>query len=76
MTQKGKEIKMSKAEELTAFLRNELDNIYCYNCKNEDTENNGDGEHPCDWCHRKYMGWQASDGVINRVIEIATRREE
>lgn len=60
---------MNKREELAEFLRNELDSIYCYNCRNEGKEE------PCDWCHRKYMQWQVSDAVIEKACDIAEREE-
>lgn len=60
---------MSKKEELIEFIHGELDNIYCYNCKHQ-----GDCEN--DECHRKYMGWQVSDGVVNKIVEIAMREEQ
>ena len=57
---------MSKKEELIEFIHGELDYIYCYNCKHQnDCEN--------DECHRKYMGWQVSDEVVDRIVEIAMR---
>lgn len=60
---------MSKKEELIEFLHGELDFIYCYNCKHmDDCEN--------DMCHRKNMGWQVSDAVVDEIVEIAMRKEE
>ena len=67
---RAEERRMSKREELTDLLHTELYNIYCYNCKNSGQEE------PCDWCHRKYMQWQASDGLIESIIKIAERKEE
>ena len=60
---------MSKKEELIEFIHGELDNIYCYNCKHQN-----DCER--DWCIRKSMGWQVSDEVVDRIVEIAMRKEE
>ncbi len=60
---------MNKAEELAEFLKDELYNIYCYNCRHQNNCEN-------DMCYRKYMGWQVSDGVIAKAVEIATRKEE
>lgn len=59
---------MSKKEELEKFLHGELDNIYCYNCRKGDDCDD-------DECHRKNMGWQASQGLIDRIVEIAMRKE-
>lgn len=63
-------------DEIVEKLRSELDDIYCYNCKHESAENHRDGEHPCEWCHRKYMHWQPSDELIERIVDIAERKEE
>lgn len=63
---------MSKKEELIEFLHGELYNPYCYNCRWDDADEN---EH-CDWCNRKSIGWQVSEGVVDRIVEIAMRKEE
>ena len=59
---------MSKREELEDYLRDELYSIYCYNCRHQ---------HHCenDMCHRKYMGWQVSDEVIEKACDIAEKEE-
>ena len=60
---------MNKKERLLEFIHGELDHIYCYNCKHNDNCENDD-------CHRKYMGWQVSDEVVDEIVEIAMRKEE
>lgn len=60
---------MNKKERLLEFIHGELDHIYCYNCKHQENCENDD-------CHRKYMGWQVSDGVIDEILKIAMRKEE
>lgn len=64
---------MGKREELTEFLHGELDNIYCYNCRHQ---NDPLPKDDCDFCHRKSMGWQVSDAVIERAVEIAMSEEK
>lgn len=60
---------MSTREEIKEKLRDELDYIYCYNCrKREDCED--------DDCHRKYMGWQPSDGLLDLIIDICRGMDE
>lgn len=57
-----KERRMTR-EEIKEKLRYELDYIYCYNCrKGDDCED--------DMCHRKYMGWQPSEGLLDGIIDI------
>lgn len=57
---------MSKKEELIEFIHEELDAVYCYNCKHQEDCDD-------DYCHRKNIGWSVSDEVVNRIVEIAMR---
>lgn len=60
---------MGKKEDLINYIHDELDYIYCYNCKHQDNCED-------DMCYRKYMGWQVSDGVVDRIVEMAMREEK
>lgn len=63
---------MTKAEKLEAYLKEELYDIYCHNCRHADNDENDN----CDYCHRKNMYWQVSDEVIEKACDIAERKEE
>ena len=55
---------VNEKEQFKEFLKRRLDNIYCWNCGNED--NNDD---MCEECHRKYMNWKPSDNFLNEILE-------
>ena len=50
-------------EEIIEVLKEELGSIYCYNCQHEGKEE------PCEWCHRKYMQWQPSEGLLSGIAD-------
>lgn len=60
---------MSTREGIKEKLKGELDNIYCYNCrKGEDCDD--------DYCHRKYMGWEPSDELLDFIIDTCWEKGE
>lgn len=67
-TQWEKAIKENKKNAVSYLLFDELCNIYCYNCENQETE---DG---CEYCHRKDMNWRLSrktaDSLAERIDKI------
>lgn len=63
-----KTIKENKKNAVSNLLFDELCNVYCYNCENQETE---DG---CEYCHRKDMNWRlskkAADSLAERIDKI------
>lgn len=53
---------------IVSILMQELDKIYCYNCRNEENTDN------CDDCHRKYMEWKISEekceDTADKILEL------
>ena len=54
-------------EDMIEKIKSELDNIYCYNCRHD-----GEDE-PCEYCHRKSMQWQPSEGLMNLIAALAEK---
>ena len=54
---------MNTKQEIIEYIKNEMSNIYCYNCKHDQDEEG------CEWCHRKNMNWHISD---EKAEEMAT----
>lgn len=61
---------MMTREEKKAKLREELDNIYCYNCKWDDS----DETERCDVCYIKHMSWQPSEGLLDWIIDVVMEK--
>ena len=65
-------------EEIKDKLRWELRGIYCYNCRYNEPDAPKDDYDGipigCDDCHRKYMGWEPSNALLDSIIDIC--REE
>ena len=74
------EIRMSR-EEIKKKLQWELCRIYCDNCRHNEPDAPKDRYGDpigCDDCHRKYMGWEPSSALLDKIIDIcqAEREEE
>lgn len=57
---------MTCQKEISDLIYNELDYMYCDNCRH--WAETGD-DTPCQDCHRKYNGWSVSRAVSDRIAE-------
>lgn len=70
-------------DKISELLYNELDYIYCDNCKfcsvSEEESNEKYGYWGCEDCHRKYMGWEISkkfsDKLAEKILKIIEKGE-
>lgn len=60
-------------ESLKEELLNNLNDIYCYNCKFEEVTEQESyelyGYYGCDSCYRKNIGWEISQSCVNSIVE-------
>lgn len=60
-------------DKISELLYNELDYIYCDNCKffsiSEEESNEKYGYWGCEDCYRKYMGWKISKKFSDKLAE-------
>ena len=54
---------MLNKQEIISILMDEVGAVYCTNCRFD-----MDDDH-CEFCHRKYMNWQLSDEVAERIAD-------
>ena len=65
------ELKMNdeKKAKLIKFIQDELCHAYCDNCRGFE-EKNYEG---CEYCYRKYIGWEVSLSTATRIAEKAAQ---
>lgn len=54
---------MKTKEEISKYLQDQFDNVYCYNCKYHMEDNR------CDECHRKSMLWSLDADCADEMAE-------
>lgn len=70
-------------DKISELLYNELDYIYCDNCKfyfiSEESSNEKYGHYGCENCYRKCMGWEInknfSDKLAEKILKIVEKGE-
>ena len=72
---------IDKIKVISEFLQEELNYIYCPNCKyqglGEEESNKRYGEWGCDDCHRKMMGWELSEEASRKLArQIIVKTED
>lgn len=60
--------------QISDYIYNILGNVYCYNCRGNDDEDENNDKYFCDDCHRKSMSWGISryccDSIAEKIISM------
>ena len=49
------------------FVMNELNDVYCYNCRYQGGDEKIKEEN-CEDCHRKMIGWAISENTARKIV--------
>lgn len=55
--------------QISNVIYDNLGDVYCYNCRGIDDEDENSDKHFCDDCHRKSMSWAISRYCCNSIAE-------